>query len=258
MALCELTMNDHVATLTLQREEAMNALSEVLLEEMLVHLQAIDQDETVRCVVITSGSERAFCAGADLKERRGMNEEQVRTAVTRIRSVIEAVAALKMPTIAAVRGVALGGGLELMLACDVRVVADTALLGLTETRLAIIPGAGGTQRLARIVGLGRAKELIFTGRRFTGTEAFSFGLAEYVVAVTDVLKTATAVAQQIGEGGPVALRAAKRAIQSGADVSLEEGLHIEMSAYEEVLGTQDRLEGLQAFAQKRKPQYTGQ
>ncbi|WP_425450692.1 enoyl-CoA hydratase-related protein [Sulfoacidibacillus thermotolerans] len=258
VSLCEVRVDQHTAIVTLNRAEAMNALSTELLEEMRARLQELSQNPDVRCVVLTGAGERAFCAGADLKERRGMNEEQVVQAVGRIRAAVEAVAALPMPTIAAVRGVALGGGMELALACDVRIVADNAVLGLTETRLAIIPGAGGTQRLARIVGLGRANELIFTGRRFDGNEAFAIGFAQYVTEANDVLPKAMQIAATIGEGGPIALRAAKRAIREGSDLPLQAGLKVEWSAYEEVLRTSDRLEGLRAFAEKRKPNYTGQ
>ncbi len=258
MPLCDIRFDQHTAILILNRPEMMNALSQNLLEEMLRHVQALADDSTLRAVVVTSATARAFCAGADLKERRTMNEDQVRQAVAQIRAVIEAVAALPMPTIAAVRGVALGGGLELALACDLRVVADTAVMGLTETRLAIIPGAGGTQRLTRLVGLSRAKDLIFTGRRVNGNEAFAVGLAEYVVPTSEVEQMAVDLAAQIGEGGPVALRAAKRAIVSGVDLALSDALQVEISAYEEVIRTKDRLEGLQAFAEKRKPNYIGQ
>lgn len=244
--------------LMLNREEAMNALSTALLREMSEALDTVRQDEQARCVIVTGAGSRAFCAGADLKERRSMNEDEVRLAVGRIRAVVEGFADLPIPTIAAIRGVALGGGLELALACDLRVVAADAVVGLTETRLAIIPGAGGTQRLARLVGSARAKDLIFTGRRISGSEAGALGLAQYVAAADDVLSEARALAQEIADGGPIAVRQAKLAIDQGAEVSLKEGLRIEQTAYESVIGTSDRMEGLLAFAQKRKPDYKGQ
>lgn len=244
--------------LMLNREEAMNALSTALLRELSEALDTVRLDAQARCVIVTGAGSRAFCAGADLKERRSMNEDEVRLAVGRIRAVVEGFADLPIPTIAAISGVALGGGLELALACDLRVVAADAVVGLTETRLAIIPGAGGTQRLARLVGSARAKDLIFTGRRISGREAGALGLAQYVAAADDVLAEARALAQEIADGGPIAIRQAKLAIDQGAEVSLKEGLRIEQTAYESVIGTSDRMEGLLAFAQKRKPDYKGQ
>ncbi len=257
MALCNLICESDTRLIQINREEAMNALSTALLRELSDILNTVREDSRARCVILTGVGNRAFSAGADLKERRSMSEDEVRLAVGRIRAVVEEIADLPIPTIAAVRGVALGGGLELALACDLRVMATDATVGLTETRLAIIPGAGGTQRLSRLVGVARAKDLIFTGRRISGQEAGEFGLAQYVVAVDDVLAEALTVAQTITEGGPIAVRQAKLAIDQGIEVALKEGLLIEQRAYESVIGTSDRMEGLLAFAEKRKPEYKG-
>ncbi|MCY0874855.1 MAG: enoyl-CoA hydratase-related protein [Firmicutes bacterium] len=257
MTLCTLNVENGVAIVTLQRPEAMNALSLALLDEMDARLTEVEQREDIRCVVIAGAGTKAFCAGADLKERRTMSEEQAQNAVGRIRTVIERIAALEQPVIAAVAGVALGGGCELALACDVRVIAKDAVIGLTETRLAIIPGAGGTQRMARLIGPGRAKDLILTGRRITGEEAFKLGMVERLTEAQEVLTTAVTLAQEMAQGGPIALRAAKAAIDHGLGRPLEEGLEIERRAYERVLHSQDRLEGLTAFAQKRAPRYEG-
>ncbi len=257
MALCNLIYEGDARLIQINREETMNALSTALLRELSEALDAVRGDSRARCVILTGAGVRAFSAGADLKERRSMNEDEVRQAVARIRAVVEAVADLPMPTIAAVRGAALGGGLELALACDLRVMAADATVGLTETRLAIIPGAGGTQRLSRLVGAARAKDLIFTGRRISGREAGEFGLAQYVVAADDVLAEALRVAHTITDGGPIAVRQAKLAIDQGVEVALKEGLLIEQTAYESVIGTSDRMEGLTAFAEKRKPEYKG-
>ncbi len=257
MALCNLIHEGDARLIQINREEAMNALSTALLRELSAALDAVREDSRARCVILTGAGSRAFCAGADLKERRSMSEDEARLAVGRIRAVVEGFADLPIPTIAAVRGVALGGGLELALACDLRVMAADATVGLTETRLAIIPGAGGTQRLSRLVGVARAKDLIFTGRRISGQEAGQFGLAQYVVAADDVLAEALRVAHTITDGGPIAVRQAKLAIDQGIEVALEEGLLIEQRAYESVIGTSDRMEGLRAFAEKRKPEYKG-
>ncbi len=257
MALCNLIYEGDARLIQINREETMNALSTALLRELSEALDAVRGDSRARCVILTGAGVRAFSAGADLKERRSMNEDEVRQAVARIRAVVEAVADLPMPTIAAVRGAALGGGLELALACDLRVMAADATVGLTETRLAIIPGAGGTQRLSRLVGAARAKDLIFTGRRISGREAGELGLAQYVAAADDVLAKALALAQMIADGGPIAVRQAKLAIDQGVEVALKEGLLIEQTAYESVIGTSDRMEGLTAFAEKRKPEYKG-
>jgi len=243
--------------LTLQRPEAMNALSLDLLTEVIGHLDTVEADAAARCLIVTGTGARAFCAGADLKERRGMSEDQARAAIARIGEMIGRVASLPIPVIAAVGGVALGGGLELALACDLRVVSEEAVLGLTETRLAIIPGAGGTQRLARLIGPARAKDLIFSGRKMTAAEGLAMGLVDRLTSADRLMPTALDLAAEIGAGGPVALRAAKRAIDRGLDATLQEGLAIEREAYETVFGTEDRLEGLRAFAEKRSPRYTG-
>ncbi|MCP8970352.1 enoyl-CoA hydratase [Ectobacillus ponti] len=248
----------HIAKLTLNRPGQANALSLALLEELQAALQDIRANRDVRVVILTGAGEKAFCAGADLKERAGMTEEQVRQAVAVIRSTINLVENLPQPVIAAINGVALGGGTELSLACDFRIAAEAATLGLTETSLAIIPGAGGTQRLPRLIGLGRAKELIFTARRVTAAEAEQYGLVEYVVPAAELESKATALAERIAANGPVAVRLAKQAIAKGMETDLQTGLELEWQAYEGVIGTSDRLEGLQAFKEKRKPVYKGE
>ncbi|QSO49460.1 enoyl-CoA hydratase [Alicyclobacillus mengziensis] len=249
--------DDGIVTLTLNREDAANALSRDLLLCLRDHAEDLRARTDVRVVVITGAGERAFCAGADLKERRGMNEDQVRGAVALIRSTIHALSTLPQPVIAAVGGVAFGGGTELALAADLRVAADNAVFGLTETSLAIIPGAGGTQRLARLVGVAKAKELIFTARRIDAVTALELGIVNQVVKKGELSAKVHELAQEIQKNGPIAVRQAKLAIDRGADVDLNTGLAIEALAYEVVIPTEDRLEGLAAFAEKRKPQYKG-
>lgn len=249
--------DDGVVTLTLQRPEVANALSVGLLESMNEAFRELAGDSAARCVLVTGVGEKAFCAGADLKERVGMPEEQARRTVHLINEVMNAVEALPQPTIAALNGFAFGGGLELAMACDIRIASDTAMMGLTETSLGIIPGAGGTQRLPRLVGVGRAKEMIFSARRIDANEAMAIGLVEFVVGQEELLDRARLLAKAIAKNGPLAVRQAKRAIQSGFGLPLEQGLAKEYEAYQLVLASQDRLEGLQAFREKRPPVYQG-
>lgn len=248
----------HIATITLNRPKQANALSLSLLEELQSALGQVKEDRKIRAVIITGAGEKVFCAGADLKERAGMNEEQVRQAVSMIRSSINMIDSLPQPVIAAINGIALGGGLELSLACDIRIASDTAILGLTETSLAIIPGAGGTQRLPRLIGLGRAKELIYTARRISAEEAYQYGLIERIVSLAELEQKTMEIAKSIVANGPIAVKMAKRAISRGIETDLQSGLEMEREAYEEVIGTKDRVEGLQAFKEKRKPLYKGE
>ncbi|MFD1360485.1 enoyl-CoA hydratase [Lentibacillus salinarum] len=249
--------DDHIAVLTLNRPGAMNAMSKGLLDELNAHIEKINASNTIRCTIITGTNEKAFCAGADLKERKGMTEEQVIEAVTYIGSTVTAIENMKMPVIAAINGAAFGGGLELALACDIRITADHAKLGLTETSLAIIPGAGGTQRMTRLIGAGQTKRLIFTAKRVTAEEAWRLGLVEQVTPSENLLPEAIEFARAIMQNGPVALRQAKTAINQGAQTDIMTGLSIEHLCYKETLATDDRLEGLQAFKEKRKPVYQG-
>jgi enoyl-CoA hydratase/carnithine racemase len=229
-----------------------------MLEELKMTLDSCKFDPAIRCVIITGAGEKAFCAGADLKERAGMDTQTVKKTVSLIRECINQLESLPQPVIAAVNGSAFGGGTELALACDIRVAAENAKFGLTETSLGIIPGAGGTQRLPRLIGKGRAKELIFTARRIDAVEAKEIGLTEYVVASESLLEKAYELAEQIVRNAPIALAQAKFAIDKGCEVDLQTGLSIEQNAYEITIPTHDRLEGLQAFKEKRAPRYKGE
>ena len=249
---------DGIAVILLNRPEAANALSVKMLNELTDALLECRYDQKIRAVIITGTGEKAFCAGADLKERAGMKPEDVRNTVSLIRQTINSIESLPQPVIAAVNGVALGGGTELALACDIRIASETAKFGLTETSLGIIPGAGGTQRLPRLIGKGRAKELIFTARRVEAAEALKIGLVEYIVASDQLMDKALAVAEQIAANGPLAVAQAKFAINQGYDIELQTGLAIEQNAYEVTIPSKDRLEGLQAFKEKRKPVYIGE
>ncbi len=248
----------HARLWRLNRPEAMNALSRALRAELEAKVDAVASAEAVRTVILTGAGDKAFCAGADLKERRSMDEDDVRRWLDDLGRTFRKIETSPKVFVAAIDGFAFGGGLELALACDLRVAAPTAQMGLTETRLAIIPGGGGTQRLPRLVGRGRASDLILTGRRIDGAEAFRIGLVERLAAQGQTaLEVARQVAGELEGCGPIAVAKAKEAIVAGLDRPLESGLRLEYECYQATLGTEDRLEGLRAFAEKRPPRYQG-
>ncbi|WP_067730332.1 enoyl-CoA hydratase [Oceanobacillus damuensis] len=249
---------EHIAVITLNRPEAANALSNAMLQQLNEAVRKIDQNKSVYCTIITGSGKKAFCAGADLKERRGMSEQQVIETVRSIGQTLTAIENMKMPVIAAINGSAFGGGLELALACDLRIAAEDVKLGLTETSLAIIPGAGGTQRLPRLIGLGHAKRLIYTAKPVKADEALSIGLVEQTVGGNELLAEAYNLAIAIASNGPIALMQAKKAITEGMQTNMTEGLGIEHASYKKTIPTADRIEGLQAFKEKRKPVYKGE
>ncbi len=244
-----------IRILTMNRPPV-NALGRDLVEALATTLATLREDRDVRALVVRSGGNH-FCAGADLKERAGMSLDEVRAFVPRLAAVCNEIARLPFPTIASVRGTAAGGGCELALACDLRVLASDAKMGLRETALAIIPGAGGTCRLPRIAGQAVAKRWIFTARLFSASEAADDGVADQVVVPDALDATAVRLAEEIAANGPVAVRLAKRSIEGGADLTLDEALALEWQCYEGVLGTADREEALAAFAAKRPPRFTG-
>lgn len=215
-------------------------------------------DPNARVVILKSDVEKVFCAGADLKERANMTQQEVSQFVWSLRSAFAGIENLPMPVIAAIEGAALGGGLELAMASDIRVAGGNAVLGLPETSLAIIPGAGGTQRLPRLIGSSRAKELIFTARRLSSEQAKDYGLVEYAVEAGSAYEKALEIAKEITPNGPVALRMAKEAINRGMQADVATGMEIEKHCYAQVIPTKDRLEGIQAFKEKRKPQFKGE
>lgn len=257
-ALLVSSVGDGIVLITLNRPKAANALSINMLEQLRDVVSSCKFDRSVRCLVITGAGEKVFCAGADLKERTAMDMDQVRKTVSFIRECINDLEALSKPVIAAVNGAAIGGGMELALACDIRIASETAAFALAETSLGIIPGAGGTQRLPRLIGKGRAKELIFTTRKVGAAEAREIGLIEYVTSSESLLDKALEIARQIVRNAPIAIAQAKFAIDKGFDVDLNTALSIEQNAYEVTIPTADRLEGLQAFKEKRFPIFKGE
>jgi enoyl-CoA hydratase/carnithine racemase len=248
---------DGVIILTLNRPEVMNSFNFALLEALKDHIEKLRFRSDIRVVIITGAGEKAFCAGADLKERAKLSELQVKQFILTIRDLFTSIESLNKPVIAAVNGIALGGGTELALACDIRIASMNASMGLTETRLAIIPGAGGTQRLPRLIGRGKAKELIFTGRRVDAKEALDISLVNKVCEKDVLLDECRKMAAMICETGPIAIEQAKYAINHGLETDLHTGLAIESNAYWITIPSKDRLEGLAAFKEKRKPVYTG-
>jgi len=254
--------NHGIVVFGLNRPKAMNALSKNLCANLISAIDAVKFDKSVRVLIIRSHAKGAFCAGADLKERAKMTPAEVGPFVAKGREIIGAWANLPMPVIAAVDGVALGGGLEMALACDLRVASSDARLGLTETRLAIIPGGGGTQRLPRVVGVAKARELIYTARILKGKEALDIGLVNHCVDQNEAGDAAylrsLALAQEILPNGPIGVAMAKMAINKGTEVDLASGLSFEEAAYAQVIPTKDRIEALTAFREKRKPVFKGE
>jgi enoyl-CoA hydratase/carnithine racemase len=255
----KLTIQDHIAHLILNRPPV-NALNRQLVNEILAVANLINRevDEKKARVVILSSAGQHFCAGADLKERKEIPEDQVEQVVRGIGGAIQAVAGIKVPAIAAVRGSALGGGMELALAADIRILSENAKMGLRETALAILPGAGGTQRLPRLIGYARALEWIATARIFEAQECLQYGVANRVVPDAELAGAALACARLIAANGPLAVQYAKAAMQNGLDQPLTAALDIEFDYYRRIIPTADRREALQAFGEKRTPVFRGE
>uniref|UniRef100_A0A8C6JM56 Uncharacterized protein n=1 Tax=Melopsittacus undulatus TaxID=13146 RepID=A0A8C6JM56_MELUD len=230
-------------------------------EWLFIALEQLRFDEKVRVVVFKSEVKGVFCAGADLKERAQMDDAEVGHFVKRLRNLMDEIAALPVPTIAAIDGYALGGGLELALACDLRVAASSAKMGLIETTRGLLPGAGGTQRLPRCVGIGLAKELIFTGRQIDGQQAASIGLVNHTVPQNNegdaAYQRALTLAKEILPQAPFAVKMGKLAINRGMEVDIASGMAIEGMCYAQNIPTRDRQEGMAAFREKRAPQFIG-
>jgi enoyl-CoA hydratase/carnithine racemase len=246
------------AIITIDRPDRMNALS----HETLVGIGRLTReaiaDPAVRAIVLTGAGDKAFCAGADLKERKDMAEDDIRARLVQYRQEIGVLDDSPKPVVAAINGLALGGGLELALACDLRVAAPTVFLGLPETTLGIIPGAGGTQKLPRIVGEARAKEMILLGRRISAAEALAWGLVNRISPPdVGVVEDTVSFIEPITSGAPIAQAAALAAISRSFDLAFTEGLDFELSQYEPCLKSEDRRIALEAFAQKRKPVFRG-
>lgn len=249
---------DKIAYVTLNRPTSLNTFDYQTLIELNEVVENIHLNKKVRGVIFTGAGDKAFSAGADLKERKTLGEQEVRRNVKKIRDCFNAVYQLNQPTIAAVNGYAFGGGFELMLACDFRIALSSAQMGLTELNWAIIPGAGGTQRLPRLIGESRAKELILTGRKITATQAEIYGILTKVSKQGQLMEDCELLLAEILTNGQIAIEQAKFAINEGMNVDLKTGMEIEAKAYERTIPTKDRMEALQAFNEKRNPVFTGE
>lgn len=246
-----------VTTIRLQNPP-LNLVTVELTRALDSALADIEADPDVRCVIVTGTGERAFCAGSDVKEFQSLRGRVGEGKLLLEKAVYRRLAKLPMPTIAAIQADALGGGLELALCCDLRVADERAKLGLPEVRLGVMPGSGGTQRLPRIVGPARAKEMILLGELIDADQAAGIGLVNRVAPAGDAIEIARAMAETIASRGPVAVREAKRAIDIAGDTPLDQGFAAEMDASERVFATEDMLEGARAFFEKRPPEFTNE
>ncbi|NBX68532.1 MAG: enoyl-CoA hydratase [Proteobacteria bacterium] len=247
-----------VVIATLNRPDKMNALNKEVFSALKNLIDLIEHDSTARVLIITGAGDKAFCVGADLKERQGMNEKDILVRMDFVKGIYLKLERLKIPTIAAINGTALGGGLELALACDLRVAPSGAVFGLPEVDLAIMPGNGGTQRLSRLIGLAKALELILLAKKFSSEDALALNLVNAVVPANQVMSKALSFANKLLESGPIGIKQAKLAIRGGFERSYEHALDFEVECYKSVLYSKDRLEGIKAFIEKRKPVYRGE
>ncbi len=252
--MVESSLDGNVATCRLDRPETRNALSPEVMDELAGALEGFDEDPDARCVVI-AGTDEVFASGADISALRDRTFAEA--LVHPSAAFWGRIASCRTPLIAAVSGWALGGGCELALCCDMVVASETAVFGLPEVTLGIIPGGGGTQRVARIAGKQRAMELILTGRRIDAGEALGFGLVNEVCGKREWLDRATELAETIARRPPIAVRLAKQAVQAAWETPLSAGMETERRLYELAMATEDRVEGLQAFLEKRRPEFKG-
>jgi enoyl-CoA hydratase/carnithine racemase len=253
----QVEIHDGIAILTMNRPEVHNAITMGMRKMLGEALDSLNEDDDVRVLILT-GAGKSFCTGVDLKERKGMSAKEVlrlreRGPVNQMKIIN-----LYKPVIAAINGHALAGGLELALACDIRIASETAVFGLPEIALGIIPGGGGTQLLPRLIGDAHAREMVLTGSRIDAKTAERYGLVSRVVPSSELMNTARALAEKMKDFSPIALKNAKKAINRAREVGLSEGFAYEAQAYLACINTKDRVEALQAFAEKRKPVFRGE
>lgn len=241
-----------IGTLTINRPKNLNALNKEVLEELTQVLKAVEKDEDIHVLIITGAGEKAFVAGADIKEMKDKNAIEGRDFSTLGNAAFSQLENLRQPTIAAVNGFALGGGCELAMACDIRIGSVNAKFGQPEVGLGITPGFGGTQRLSRLVGLAKAKELIYTAKTINANEAMSIGLLNQLVEAADLIAEAEKMAQAIMKQSPLAVEASKKAINRGYEMDLVHGLEMEAEMFGALFATEDQKEGMTAFTEKRK------
>ena len=247
-----------VGSLTINRPKSLNALNPATLNEIAACLQDVRRDQSIHCLLITGAGDRAFIAGADIAAMVSMTALEGKAFAALGLSVLRTLEELPIPVIAAVNGFALGGGTELALACDLIIAADKAKFGQPEINLGVIPGFGGTQRLARRIGLPRARELIYSGDMIDAETALRYGLVNKVVPLADLMSEAKALAHKLAAKPPVAIRQAKAAINTGIDLDLENGCRFENEAFALTFATADKVEGMTAFLQKRAANFKGE
>lgn len=253
--ICE--KSEGIATITLNRPDALNAWSTELAQEFLRAMEDVRNDENVKVVIITGAGEKAFSAGADIKAMKGMTALKARELSNMGYMICNAIEAIEKPVIAAINGYALGGGMEVSMACDFRVASDKARMGQTEINIGLIPGWGGTQRLTRLVGKARAKELVYTGKIINADTAHQWGLVNMVVTATELMTAVRSFAQELAGKAPVAVKVAKALIEKGAEINLESALALEREGFGVVASSEDLQEGVSAFTEKRKPAWKG-
>jgi enoyl-CoA hydratase len=255
-SLVSLELDGEVAVITIDNPPV-NAVNSEVMDQLNKILHHVDELEKVRAAVITGAGEKAFVAGADIKQFTDLDESTGKALSLFGQSVFEKIIHLNILVICAVNGFALGAGCELALACDIRIAAMNARFGLPEVGLGIIPGYGGTQRLARLIGSGKAKELIFSGEQISAEEAYRIGLAERIVPVGGALNSSIEFARKIARNAPLALERAKRAIDTGLNMSLQKGIQFEAQLFGQLCETKDKNEGAAAFLEKRSPKFEG-
>jgi len=249
--------SEGIATITLNRPEALNAVSKEVINEVLQALEDVRTDENVRVVVLTGAGEKAFSAGADIKAMKGMNALKGRELSLMGEKLCSGLENLEKPVIAAINGYALGGGLEVAMACDLRIASERARMGQTEINIGLIPGWGGTQRLTRLIGRTKAKELIFTGKMIDAKTAEELGIVNMVFPAEEFREKVRQFAKELTSKAPVALKVAKALINKGADMSLDAAIALEREGIGVVASTEDLQEGVSAFMEKRKPMFKG-
>ena len=246
---------DGIGIVTINRPESLNALNGEVCTELYKIFQEIEDDQDVRVIILTGSGERAFVAGADIAEMQPRSSLEISSFIDTGRKTFDRIYTLSKPVIAAINGFALGGGCELAMCCDLRIASENAKFGQPEINLGVIPGVGGTQRLTRLIGMTRAKELIYTGEIIDANTAFTMGLVNKVVPPDSLMTEAKELARKMLSKSSIALSLAKKAINSGADMSLSSGLDLEAQCFARCFATEDQKEGMRAFLEKRKPKF---
>lgn len=253
------SISEHILMLTLNRPEVRNAINSQMMQDLYRLWSSLNsKPEQIRCIILTGNGDKAFCAGADLKERYNLPTDVWLQQHSVLQQAMYAMTACEIPIIAAINGSAFGGGLELMLACDFAYAVPTAIFAQPEVKLGIMPGAMGTQNLPRAIGLRRAKEITFSGQSFTSEEALAWGLINKICSSQSLIDEVLEVAQQIADNAPIAVRQAKAAINFSEGVEPRQGYKFEVERYQDLISTQDRNEGVNAFNEKRKPHFIGE